>query len=135
MNKNGLTLTELLIVLLIIGMGWFTLLPRLDLTQETNDPLHQINTLLESAARTAQKTHSRQGIILFPGRDFFEWNDRKAQLPDVLSRAEINGKPMSGTRELFFIYPTGHMDELFFVLSNGSKFRSRPLLGRIETNS
>jgi len=44
-NTAGLTLVELLIVLFIVGLGWFTLLPRLDPTRPSGSsaPLHEMN--------------------------------------------------------------------------------------------
>lgn len=135
MKQKGFTLTELFIVLFIIGLGWFTLLPRLDLTDKTSDPMHQINVLLESAGKTAVQNNVRQQIFLSPGRDFVEWNDKKYYLPAILSRAKINGRPVTRNAEPFNIYPTGHMDELFLILAGGEEIRSRPLLGKIETRT
>ena len=131
MNQKGLTLTELLIVLFIIGLGWFTLLPRLDMTRESNDPMHYVNILLQTAGEKAISTNTRQQIFLIPGRDFLEWNNQRHDLSGTLSRAVINGKPVTRTRQAFNVYPTGHMDELFLVLSSGEGFRSSPLALRI----
>lgn len=132
MREHGLTLIELLVVLFIIGLGWFTLLPRLDVSSAKNDPVHQINSLLESAAHTARYTSTRQRLMLFPGRDYVEWNDQKAELPGILSMAKINGKPVSGSSQEFSVYPAGHMDALLIVFTDGAEFNSRPLLRRIE---
>lgn len=132
MKTTGFTLIELLMVLFIVGLGWFALLPRLDLTRKHTSTAEQINLFLESARQTAVSTSTRQQILLIPGRSFLEWNDHKQDLPAVLTRARINSKPVTGTDESFNIYPAGHMDELSFVLSNGQKFQSRPLLGKIN---
>ncbi|MFN2267155.1 MAG: Tfp pilus assembly protein FimT/FimU [Desulfonatronovibrio sp.] len=132
MKTPGFTLIELLIVLFIVGLGWFSLLPKLDLTQKHVSTVEQINLLLESARQAAVNTNAHQRILLIPGQNFIEWNDQKQDLSAVLTSAMINSKPLTGSAEAFNIYPAGHMDELSFILSNGKKFKSSPLLAKIS---
>jgi len=132
LKQNGLTLAELLIVLLIIGLGWFSLLPRLDLVGSGDqDNIKNINTLLTLAGEKAREINTFQSIFLIPGQNYLEWEQRRYELPATLSSAEINGHRTTGQKSAFTVYPAGHMDELNIFLVNGKQLRSRPLLREI----
>ncbi len=132
MKEKGLTLAELLIVLLIIGLGWFTLLPRLDLSVSgSQDNISNINTLLAQAGEKAAATGTFQKIYLIPGLNYVEWKQRRFELPSPLSSGEINGQRATREKFAFVVYPSGHMDELNLFLANGKQLRSIPLLREI----
>ncbi|WP_291319819.1 prepilin-type N-terminal cleavage/methylation domain-containing protein [Desulfonatronospira sp.] len=136
MNPQGFTLIELLIVLLIVGLGWFTLLPRLDMSDSSRqDSLYPVNELLRKAADEAAATNTLQRVHLAPGRDLLQWGELEARLPASLSRAEINKEQArgSGREASFLIYPAGHMDEVALVLVNGQHLRASPLDPRLRT--
>lgn len=117
---------------MIIGLGWFALLPRLDLAgQEDKDKISSINALLDHAAEKASATHTFQKIILIPGQNYIQWEKHALELPSILSRGEVNGIEITGVQSAFAVYPAGHMDELNLFLANGQQLRSRPLLREI----
>lgn len=130
---HGMTLIELLLVLLIIGLGWFSLVPNLDLnTAAEQDNLKQVNDLLLQAGQQAVRSNTLQAITCTLGEEALHWKSQTAKLPAPLSRAEINGKQATGTKAVFRVYPTGHMDELSLRLSGGKHLQSRPLARVLE---
>ncbi len=130
MRERGHTLVELLLVLFIVGLGWFTLLPRLDPSSREGE-LDTINTMLHRAGKRAVDTYAVQRVRLFPGRDYLEWEQDRFPLPAVLSGGEINGRRMTGQESSFALYPSGHMDEVNLLLTSGERLRSRPLMREI----
>ncbi|MDZ7762791.1 MAG: hypothetical protein U5L00_21390 [Desulfovermiculus sp.] len=128
MRASGLTLIELLLVLGIIGLGWFTLLPKLDgVPMGPEARLDKVNTLLFQAGQEALQSHARQRITLTLGSTEVRWKEQEARLPAPISRVHINGRQAAGTRPGFAVYPTGHMDELNLRLQDGELLQSRPL--------
>ncbi|WP_052507001.1 prepilin-type N-terminal cleavage/methylation domain-containing protein [Desulfonatronovibrio magnus] len=126
MNR-GLTLVELLIVLLIFSLGWFALLPRLDLTRATPDSWQTLNSHLTAIRQAAIESGVRQKISFAPGQDYFQWQDERLRLSAPVSRIMVNSQQALSGPSNFFIYPTGHMDEVLLVLSTGESMRSEPL--------
>lgn len=136
MRAAGLTLIELLLVLCIIGLGWFTLVPRLDMSDPSKrDGLDQVNALLFQAGQEAIRSHARQKVSLNLGHAQMHWKDQKAALPAQVSRVEINGRQVSGTNPAFTVYPTGHMDELLLRLRGGKQLHSLPLARALSYGS
>lgn len=128
-----MTLIELLLVLLIIGLGWFTLLPKLDLgTPGEQDNLKQVNDLLFHAGLEAVRNHALQTVSCTLGQQEMHWKGQTASLPAPLSKLEINGEQATGTKAVFRIYPTGHMDQLSLRLSGGKQLRSQPLARKLR---
>lgn len=133
MKPQGFTLIELLIVLLIIGLGWFTILPRLDMSQNGEEqPLQRANELLSEAVAKATSANTLQRIYLVSGGNQLEWEESEVRLPASLSRAEINGEQATGRRHSFVIYPAGHMDEVELVLTDGTRLESNPLKAELR---
>ncbi len=133
MKNQGLTLIELLIVLAIVGLGWFTLLPRLDIAGDRNqNQLEKVNALLLQAGQEALWTNSLQQINLSMGQDTVIWQEQEQTLPAALSSAEVNGRRATSRQLAFFIYPGGHMDEVRLLLQNGQQLKARPVANKLR---
>jgi len=127
-KQQGLTLIEILVVIFIFGLGWFTLLPSLDTVGNSRqDPLQDINIMLNKAGSHAAKSYSIQEVYFSLGREVLVWNEEEQKLPASLARAVINSRQVEGTEALFRIYPAGFMDEVSMELANGYRLQSSPL--------
>ena len=136
MRSAGLTFIELLIVLVVIGAGWFALVPRLDLASRNQEgPLGEVNALLIRAGHQAVWSGVRQGISVHLGHKVVEWGGETAELPEAVSRITRNSRHVYGSETTFFIYSTGHMDELSLWLTSGEHLRAQPLARSLETVS
>lgn len=136
MRSAGLTFIELLIVLVVIGAGWFALVPRLDIaTRNQEGPLGEVNALLIRAGHQAVWSGVRQRISVHLGYKVVEWGRETAELPAAVSRTTINDNQVYGSQATFSIYSTGHMDELSLWLTGGEHLRSQPLARSLETVS
>lgn len=128
MRQQGLTLIELLVVIFIFGLGWFALLPSLDTVGNSRqDPLQDINYMIDKAGSHAAKSYSVQKVYFSLGRDVLIWNEEEARLPASLARAKINSRRIEGTEAVFRIYPAGFMDEVSLELASGIRIQSSPL--------
>ncbi|WP_320171804.1 prepilin-type N-terminal cleavage/methylation domain-containing protein [Maridesulfovibrio sp.] len=130
-RSHGLTFIELLIVLLIVGMGWFTLMPNLDLAGgKKDDKVSLVNALIYEAKNKAVETDSRQIVHIDFESGEVRWNEETAELPDPVSSGHFNEDPVGGEGVDFTIYPAGFCDEVRLVLSNGLAIVLDPLSAR-----
>ncbi|TVQ97920.1 MAG: hypothetical protein EA399_11880 [Desulfovibrionales bacterium] len=132
--SEGLTMVELLIVLFIVSLGWFTLLPRLDPTRPSarETPLHQVNTLLAQAHDAALQTGVFQTIRLDPVSGALSWNETVQRMPHPPSRCLVNGAPCPHPLSEFRIYPQGHMDRLELHFPGGERWTTMDLATRLS---
>ncbi|WP_031386766.1 MULTISPECIES: Tfp pilus assembly protein FimT/FimU [Desulfonatronum] len=128
-SNAGLTLVELLIVLFIVGLGWFTLLPRLDPTRPSgsNAPLHEVNVFLAQVRSTAIETGRFQAIRLDPTSGVLSWNEATHRLPTPPGRCVLNDSPCPHPAAHFRVYPQGHMDRLRLDFSSGERWTTADL--------
>jgi hypothetical protein len=134
-NTAGLTLVELLIVLFIVGLGWFTLLPRLDPTRPSGSsaPLHEMNVFLNQARIAAVQTGRFQVIRLDPVSGGLSWNDATHSMPHPSGRCTLNDFPCPHPATHFRVYPQGHMDRLRLDFTNGERWVTADLDARLVT--
>ncbi|WP_432734434.1 pilus assembly FimT family protein [Maridesulfovibrio sp. FT414] len=127
-RSGGLTFIELLIVLFIVGMGWFTLMPNLDLAgNKEEDKVSLVNALIYEAKNMAVETDSRQYVYVNFEKGIVRWNGEEAELPAEISSGHLNEEPVDGDGVDFAIYPEGFSDELRLVLSDGLTLVLDPL--------
>jgi hypothetical protein len=129
----GLTLVELLIVLFIVGLGWFTLLPRLDPTRPSgsNAPLHEVNVFLDQVRNAAVETGRFQVIRLDTASGGLSWNEATHRMPNPPGRCVLNEIPCPHPFSHFRIYPQGHMDRLLFSFTDGERWTTADLDARL----
>ncbi|GAB6059200.1 prepilin-type N-terminal cleavage/methylation domain-containing protein [Desulfonatronum parangueonense] len=128
-RQTGLTLIELLIVLLIVSLGWFTLLPRLDPTapRRADAPLHELNVFLDQVRHAAFFSGRFQEVRLDHVQGRFVWNEASHRMHQPVTRCTINAAPCPRTEALLRIYPAGYMDPLVLVFANGEQWRTSEL--------
>lgn len=128
LSSGGLTFIELLIVLLIVGMGWFTLMPNLDLAGDKgDDDISLVNALIYEARNEAVDSDSRQIIYVSFEKGLVRWNEEEVALPDSVSSGHFNEEPIDGDGVGFTIYPEGFSDEVRLVFNNGLTLVLDPL--------
>ncbi len=128
LRSGGLTFIELLIVLLIVGMGWFTLMPNLDLAGDKgDDEVSLVNALIYEARGEAVDTDTRQIIEIDFENGIIRWGEEEASLPGSVSSGHFNEEPIDGEGVEFTIYPEGFSDEVRLVLANGLTLMLDPL--------
>ncbi|WP_321401381.1 prepilin-type cleavage/methylation domain-containing protein [Maridesulfovibrio sp.] len=129
--SGGLTFIELLIVLFIVGMGWFTLMPNLDLAGDsTDDSLSSVNALVYAAKTEAVVSDSRQYVYINFENGLVRWDKEEASFSSAVSSGHFNESPIDGDEVEFVIYPEGFCDEVRLVFSDGLTVVLDPLAVR-----
>lgn len=132
--QSGLTLIELMAVLLIVSLGWFTLLPRLDPAGPSaarDKPLPEMNELLAEAAKAALATGRFQEVLLDRRTGFIEWGDTRVSLPSAVAECRINDQPCPPHEAHLRVYAHGFMDRLVLTLFSGESWISADLTARM----
>ncbi|OEU70961.1 MAG: prepilin-type N-terminal cleavage/methylation domain-containing protein [Desulfovibrio sp. S3730MH75] len=127
-RSSGMTFIELLIVLVIVGMGWFTLMPNLDLAGDGDeDALSQVNSFVYKARNIAVDTDSKQILYINFEEGFVQWGEDQVSLPDKVLSGHLNEDPLDDEGVDFSIYPEGFSDEVRLVLEGGLTLILDPL--------
>lgn len=132
---RGMTLIEILVVMVIFVVGVFTALPSLDLARPRSGDdrnIAELNEFIDSARTAAFEQGTVQHIEVSLGQAGLTWGEKAYDLPSLVSRCTINGANPGGTVFNFAIYPTGITDEVRLVLLSGLTLACRPLSGRFE---
>lgn len=131
--QRGMTFLELLIVLVIVGMGWFTLMPNLNLAKNKDtDVLSRVNTLIYKARTIAIADDERQILSIDFKDGIISWDEEKEKLPSEVSSGLYNDEPAGDDGIDFVIYPEGFCDEVRLVLNNGMTLWLDVLSGRFR---
>ena len=126
--SGGLTFIELLIVLFIVGMGWFTLMPNLDLAGDREeDILSKVNAFMYEAKTEAVEKNLRQDIVVDFSQGKFFWNEEEISLPSRIANGHFNESPVDEGTATFYIYPDGFSDEVRLVFGDGMTIVLDPL--------
>lgn len=136
-RARGLTLVELLIVLLIVSLGWFTLLPRLDPTRpdQAQQPMQAMNAFLAQVADAAFAQGRLQPLRLDPRQSRLSWNEKSHDLPAAVNGCTINSRPCPSRNVLLRVFPGGYMDNLELRFSTGEHWVSADLAVRMDAGS
>lgn len=128
-GQTGLTLVELLIVLFIVGLGWFTLLPRLDpaVPGREQAPLHEMNMFWEQVRQTALRTGRFQMVRVDHPHGRLSWGDTIHHLPSPVAQCTVNTDPCASPAALVRVYPQGYMDRLQLRFSSGEQWATDDL--------
>lgn len=126
--EGGLTLFEILVVLLVLSFGWFTLLPRLDVTRSDQGGAYQeLGDFLDQARGEAETSCRRQAVTGALSDDRLTWGDKSVRLPEPVMTARVNGEEPRDRAFQFRIYASGVMDNVELTLASGRRLRARPL--------
>lgn len=134
LKQAGLTLIELLVVLLIVALGWFTLLPRLDPMNPSasqDRPLAEVNDLLARAGSAALAQGRFQELRLERQAGRLLWGGEGVRLPSAVAECRINDEPCPATEAVFRVYAHGGMDGLMIALFSGERWISAELAARL----
>ncbi|MBI9112665.1 Tfp pilus assembly protein FimT/FimU [Maridesulfovibrio ferrireducens] len=125
---SGFTFIELLIVLIIVGIGWFTLMPNLDLAGNgEEDTLNLVNAFVYKARTDAVETDSRQTLYIDFENGILRWKEEETALPGKVVSGHLNEEPLGGEGVDFSIYPEGFSDEVRLVFTDGVTLVLDPL--------
>lgn len=125
---DGFTFIELLIVLIIVGIGWFTLMPNLNLAgNKEEDILNRVNAFVYKARSDAVETDSKQVLYIDFEKGLLKWKDDKIALPGRVVSGHLNEEPLGGDGINFSIYPEGFCDEVRLVFADGVTLALDPL--------
>ncbi len=129
--KNGFTLVELLIALLIIGIGLFTIVPKLTEKSIGKDKyLNFFDKLIEEHYKIAKKEHKPVYFKGFLGSEnIVKYNGKVVKIPDLLTinSIEINDRKIEKLEFKIYVYPDGYCDYFKLRLSNDKVIESIPL--------
>lgn len=136
-TRRGLTLIEILVVMAVVAMGWFMLLPRLDVARSGDAftrTLDAVNVQLDAVREAALRDGLPQTVEVALGEDTLRWRDTEMTLPETVSRMLVNGENPGGLRMVFHIHPCGITDEVRVVLGNGAALKITPLSGHFAVD-
>lgn len=130
--KHAFTLMELMIVMLIIGIGLMGLTPRITSKSVGMDPrLEYLNKLIKEEWERAVELGQPITITGFKGSANLLNHDKQSKtIPDIkeVSEAVINKYITRGNEYAIRIYPDGLCDYFELTLDNGQVIESIPLL-------
>lgn len=133
-GQRGLTLIELIVVMMIFALGWFALLPTLNPQEE--DPsvteLNAVNAMLNKARLEAMSGGGIQRLKIQHRGVSVAWGKQTEPLPSSVSDCQVNGETRRDHWILFRIYPSGVMDELRLSLGNGVILAGAPLTASLS---
>ncbi len=126
--SGGFTFIELLIVLIIVGIGWFTLMPNLNLAgNKEKDSLNLVNAFIYKARSEAVETDSKQTLYIDFEKGLVKWKGDEIALPGRVVSGHLNEEPLGGEGVNFAIYPEGFSDEVRLVFADGVTLALDPL--------
>lgn len=130
-SRPGFTLLELLVVLFIVGLGWFTFLPKLDMSigGGAGGGLDSVNKFLGSVKEQAERTYSVQKVSVPLGGAALSWGDKVQNLPTPILSCRLPDQVSYLSSTTFFLefYPDGHCSRAILALEGGEVFVLDPL--------
>lgn len=126
-GRGGFSLLELLVVVVIIGVAWFTLLPNLDLASRYENKATPLDSFMESVRRTALSEYAVQTVSVSAAGKSLDWNGQSYTLASPVHRCEVNGESSLGRGCSFQVYKDGFMDQVRLVLLSGEVLESDAL--------
>jgi len=132
-RKKGFTLIEILIVLIIVGLGFMTIAPRFAENTILSDKTEVLfQEIIENHLKEASELNVQVFITLSKGSSTVQMsNGDKASLPaGTLQDAFINDERTGGSLNIYF-YPDGIFDQFVLKFSDGTELESYPALLKV----
>lgn len=129
--KKGFTLAEILIVLVIMGLGFMTIAPKLaERTILSDSSVVFFNKIIKNNLKTASDLGKQVFITGQKGSPEVTLYDGKtADIPaGSVSSALVNEEPTDGSSYRIYFYPDGVFDQFELKISDGSTIEGIPAL-------
>jgi prepilin-type N-terminal cleavage/methylation domain-containing protein len=134
-TPKGFTLIEILIVLVIVGIGVFTIVPKITERKIKPSPeLDFFNNLLEQHYILAKQNGKPVYFKGFKGSEnFVTYEGKTVKLPfGTVSSIKINGKAIEKLEFKIYVYPDKISDYFKITLSNDEIIEAIPLLLKVR---
>jgi len=129
--KTGFTLVEILIVMIIAGLGLMTVAPRLaEKTILTDQTEVFFNEIIESHLKTAQELGMQVFVKGFKGSPNIEMYDGTREVIPAgnVESVLINNENPVGTEYFIYFYPDGIFDHFLLTFTGEDTLESSPAL-------
>lgn len=132
-RNRGFTLIEILIVLIIAGLGFMTIAPRFAENTILSDKTEVFfQKIIEKHLAEASELNSQVALTMYKGSsNVVSSNGDKASIPaGDLKEAYISDE-RTAVEVLVYFYPDGIFDQFFLEFSDGSTLESYPALRKV----
>lgn len=133
MKQQGFTLVEILIVMVIVGLGLMTVAPKLaENTILSNKTESFFDTIIENHLETAKELNTQVFITGYKGSDnILLHSGERLNIPEgVVSQAQINDDSTGSSEFRIYFYPDGLFDHFRITFTNRSVLEGYPALSR-----
>jgi len=133
MKKQGFTLVEILIVLVIAGIGLMTVVPKIaENTILSNKTEKFFNDIIETNLELAKELNMQIYITGYKGSSSIMLHDEKrVSIPEGnVSSVLVNNELTSGSEYKIYFYPDGVFDHFILKFTNESELEAYPALHR-----
>jgi prepilin-type N-terminal cleavage/methylation domain-containing protein len=130
-NTGGFTLVELLVVMVIMGLGFISLSPSLaEKTVKGGGDESFFNELIQSQLKAAKDLNRQVFIKGTVGTaDLLLSDGTTATIPvGKVDSVKINDKNINGVEYYIYFYPDGIFDDFEMEISDGKVVQSYPML-------
>ncbi|WP_303852434.1 type II secretion system protein [Seleniivibrio woodruffii] len=133
-NTRGFTLVELLVVMVIMGLGFISLSPSLaEKTVKGGGDESFFNELIQSQLKAAKDLNRQVFIKGTVGTEDLLLSDGKTiTIPlGKVDSVKINDKDVNGVEYYIYFYPDGIFDDFEMEISDGKVVQSYPMLATV----
>lgn len=133
--RTGFTLIEVLVVLAIVGLAWFSFLPNLDMSRRQDSfksELEKLNTCMHGLRQKALNENKSLHLEIEANRIVSREGD--CPVPSTVIQTEVGDESRLGFRNAgsFLLYSDGHSDRVKLWLSNGKVLFLRIVTAQFE---
>ncbi|PLX68508.1 MAG: hypothetical protein C0603_04970 [Denitrovibrio sp.] len=133
-SKRGFTLIEILIVMIIVGLGLMTVAPRIaENTILTDRTEVFFNDIIDKHLEVAKELNTQIYITGFKGSGNMLLHDgSRVEIPaGYVSTVTINGEITTGLEYKIYFYPDGIFDQFLLTFSGEDTLESFPALNKV----
>jgi prepilin-type N-terminal cleavage/methylation domain-containing protein len=133
-NKRGFTLVEILVVIVIAGLGMMTVAPKLAENTILSDSSEVfLEKIIDSHLKLAAELNTQVHITGYKGSSGILLHDgTRDNIPaGSVSEVRINNDISGGSEYRIYFYPDGIFDQFRITTSSGSVIESYPALHKV----